>query len=143
MRAIIVALTVLVLLPGVTTAQADPVKEIEGSYDLKQIYEDGKFTPVDVLRNYQEATIANGELTLRSTAGTDVAKFTIDATQKIPQIDFASTKPGETKTAPGIYKMDKGELTIVFHRGGTRPTDFKGDGKGMVKLILVKRVPKK
>lgn len=143
MRAIIVALTALILMPGVTIAQADQVKELEGSYDLKQIYEEGKFAPQDVMRTYQETTIANGELTLRSTAGIDVAKFTIDATPKIPHIDFASTKAGETKTALGIYKLEKGELTIVFHKGGTRPTDFKGEGKDIVKLILVKRVPKK
>jgi uncharacterized protein (TIGR03067 family) len=127
----------------IALSQVDPAKELEGSYDLKQIYEEGKFSPQDVMRIYQEVTIANGELTLRSTAGIDTAKFTIDAKAKIPQIDFTSTKPGETKTALGIYKLEKGELTIVFHKGGTRPTDFKGDGKDMVKLVMVKRVPKK
>jgi uncharacterized protein (TIGR03067 family) len=121
-----------------------PATEIDGSYDLKQIYEEGKFTPQDVLRNYQEVSIANGELTIRSTAGNDVAKFTIDPKAKIPQIDFSSPQAGDKTTSPGIYKLDKGELTIVYHRGaGARPADFKGDGKNMVKLILIKRVPKK
>jgi uncharacterized protein (TIGR03067 family) len=124
-------------------AQA-PATDLDGSYDLKQIYEEGKFTPQDVLRNYQEATIANGELTIRSTTGNDVARFTLDPKAKIPQIDFLSPNAGDKTVSPGIYKLEKGELTIVFHKGGDpRPMDFKGDGKNVVKMILVKRVPKK
>jgi len=143
MRILIVTLGVLVLMPHEAPAQANPAAELDGSYDLKQMYDNTKFTPLDVLRNYQEVTIANGELTIRSTAGNDVAKFTLDSKAKIPEIDFASPQAGDKTTTPGIYKMEKGELTIVFHKGGLRPTDFKGEGKDVVRLVLVKRMPKK
>ncbi len=124
-------------------AQADPAKVLDGSYDVKQVYEEGRHTPLDLLRSYQETTISGGVLTLRSAAGVDTAKFTLDASKTPAHIDFASLTTGETRTAAGIYKVEKGELIIVFSKGGSRPTDFKGDGKGVVKLVLAPRPAKK
>jgi len=141
MRAIIVALAVMIVLPCSVFPQAVPAGPLDGSYELRSMWEDGKEYPAIIRQAYQEVTIANGELTLRSTAGIDTAKFTLDATKAISEIDFTSTKVGEKKTAAGIYKIEKSELIILFHKGGVRPTDFKATGKDVVKLVLVKRPP--
>jgi hypothetical protein len=44
---------------------------------------------------------------------------------------------------PGIYKADKGTVTIVWSVAKDRPTDFEGKGKGEVKLVIEKRPEKK
>jgi len=46
--------------------------------------------------------------------------------------------PIKGETALGIYKIEKGELTIVTGSGKDRPTSFEG-GKGRWKLVLVKK----
>ena len=42
------------------------------------------------------------------------------------------------QAALGIYKFEKGELTIVYGSGKDRPSSFEG-GKGRFKLVLVKK----
>ncbi len=45
------------------------------------------------------------------------------------------------KTFPGIYKLEKGELTLVFTEKGDRPKEFKSDDEVM--LLKLKKVEKK
>ena len=45
------------------------------------------------------------------------------------------------RTFPGIYKIEKGELTLTFTEKGDRPKEFKVDGEAM--LLKMKKEEKK
>jgi uncharacterized protein (TIGR03067 family) len=72
-------------------------------------------------------------------------KFTLDATKKPRWIDIIPPGPkgkGGEPPVKGIYKFEKGELSIAFTEGprGERPTKFD-DPK--VNLLVLKRPEKK
>jgi len=70
------------------------------------------------------------------------AKVKIDAAKTPPAIDITPSDGLERgKTFPGIYKLDKGELTIVFAEKGERPKDFKPEGD--VTVLKLKKDEKK
>ncbi len=70
-------------------------------------------------------------------------KFRLDPNARpghfdVTGLDAAWTKGRINETALGIYKFEKGELTIIYGSGKDRPTSFEG-GKGRWKLVLVKK----
>jgi uncharacterized protein (TIGR03067 family) len=70
------------------------------------------------------------------------AKIKIDAAKTPAAIDITPADgPERGKTFPGIYKLDKGELTIAFAEKGDRPKDFKAEGD--VTLLKLKKDEKK
>ena len=122
-------------------AEDKPAGELDGTYELKEFFENGKGS--DEKRDILSIVFKDGTMTVKSMVREDVAKFTLDSTKKPAQIDFKPTT-GEPKTTLGIWKVEKGELTVVFSKNGARPTDFKGLGDGVVKFVMAKMtVPKK
>jgi uncharacterized protein (TIGR03067 family) len=116
-------------------------KALNGSYTLQEVNFDGKPAPAEVTKPVTGVDIKDGTITVRSAKNDAPAKFTIDATMTPATIDIV-TKEGE-KAKLGLYKVEKGELTIVFSDTGPRPTDFS-TGDGLRKMVLVKKEqPKK
>jgi uncharacterized protein (TIGR03067 family) len=114
--------------------------DLEGSYDLREFVENGKFS--DERTSIVGVIFKDGTMTVKTAAREDVAKFTIDTTQTPNEIDFKPTT-GEAKTSLGIWKVDKNGLTIAFNKDGPRPKDFKGTGVGVVKFVMTRTAPKK
>ena len=69
------------------------------------------------------------------------AKLKVDATKTPHTIDILPTEgDSKGKTFPGIYKLEKGEVTLVFTEKGDRPKDFKAEGEAM--MIRMKKADK-
>ena len=116
-------------------------KALNGSYTVKEVNFDGKLAPAEVTKDITGVDIKDGTITVRTAKDSDAAKFTVDVTKTPATIDIVA-KDGE-KAKPGLYKVEKGELTIVFSDKDARPTDFS-TGDGLRKLVLVKKEePKK
>ena len=122
-------------------AEEKPATDLDGTYELKEFVVNGQ--PSDERKAIQSVVIAKGTITVRSKDREDVAKFTLDSAKAPFRIDMLPTT-GETKATPGIWKVEKGELTIVFSKEGMRPADFKSTGEGIVKFVLAKsKTPEK
>ena len=62
-----------------------------------------------------------------------LAGYTIDPGKKPAHIDLTiGDGPEKGKTLPGLYKLEKGELTLVFAEGETRPKGFTSEGDAML-----------
>lgn len=129
----------LLVLAIAASAQEKPPIELEGEYDLKEFFENGRAS--DEKNQIRSVAFKDGIMTVKSAARDDAAKFTVDSGKTPFQIDLKPTT-GEDKTTLGIWKIEKGELVIVFNKKGPRPADFKGLGEGVVKFALAKSIPK-
>ena len=87
--------------------------------------------------------IGSGRFVTVSKGKAVLASISVDATRKPAHIDIVSPKGDETEVSYGIYKMEKGVLTICLAKGAEtdRPTEFKGDGASTL-MILKKQLPK-
>lgn len=138
----------LVAVVGIGTASAQDdakkaAKELQGAYSLKAVTLGGQPAPADFIKDVKEFVI-NGDqiIVVKADGKEDPAGYKLDPAAKPAAIDMIPPKDkiGE-KSRPGIYKMEKGELIIVFgmENDSKRPTDFKGDGKDQMMVVLVKK----
>lgn len=132
-------LLLLLVVPVIGAQEKAPVPVLEGTYDLQEFLENNKAGD-----DRKDATVVfkDGVMTVKLKTREDAAKFTVDTAKPPFQIDFKPTV-GEAKATLGIWRIEKGEITIVFQKNGPRPSDFKGLGEGVVKFVLVKSIPKK
>lgn len=138
MTRFVTAGAVLVLTFGVVVlADEKALKELAGSYKCVGLVKNGKESPADV-RDGVSVKIAGDELTVTVMGNAFPAKIKIDPDKKPATIDIMPSDGAEKgKTFPGIYKLEKGELTLVFAEKGDRPTEFKGEGD--VLLMTLKK----
>lgn len=133
------ALAVLAL-ALVGTAAADDkaaLKELEGTYKFVSAEKGGNALPKEVTDN-ATVTIKGDELTINFDGDKKVAKIKVGADAKPATIDFSPSDGAEKgKTFPGVYKLEKGELTLAFTEKGDRPKAFKSD-ENVVVLTLKK-----
>jgi uncharacterized protein (TIGR03067 family) len=137
-----VALAVPALAQPKDTPAVAAAKALNGSYSVKEVNFDGKPAPAEIVLAISGVDIKDGVITVRSAKKDDAAKFTLE-----PAAD--PKKPGNItlvadgdKSKPGLYKFEKGELTIVFAEKD-RPADLAA-ADGVKKLVLVRKdEPKK
>jgi uncharacterized protein (TIGR03067 family) len=124
---------------GLARADEKALKELEGTYKLVSAERDGKLAPKELIETVT-VQFKGDEFTL-STSPDDkkVAKIKVAPDAKLPTIDFVPAD-GELKgkTLPGIYKLEKGELTIAYSESGDRPTEFKSESDSTILLKLKK-----
>lgn len=118
-------------------AEDNPAGELDGTYELREFTVNGRGS--DEKDKMSTVTFKDGLMTVKLSMREDTAKFALDSTKKPAAIDFTPTS-AESKTTPGIWKVEKGELTIVYNRSGARPADFRGTGEGVVKLVMAKAI---
>ncbi len=135
----------LVLMSGavVGLARADDKapKDLDGTYKLIFAEKDGKLAPQGLI---ETVTVQfRGDEFIVSTSPDDkkVAKIKLTPDAKLSNIDFVPAD-GEFKgkTLPGIYKVEKGELTIAYSEKGDRPKEFKSENETV--LLRLKKVEK-
>lgn len=125
--------------------EAKDVKELDGTYKLLAAERDGKQAEKAAL-DAVTVTIKGDEFALvfgpvEKPTDQKVAKIKPTPDAKLATIDFTPQDGTEKgKLFPGVYKLDKGELTIVMSEKGERPKEFKS-GDGLV-LLRLKKVEK-
>lgn len=129
--------------PADDDAAKKAAKELEGAYTLKSMSMGGQAAPAEVIGDVKEIVIKDGQLVMVPKSGKEEPTgFKLDPAAKPAAIDLIPPKDkAAEKPKPGVYKLEKGELTIVFGMNGDskRPTDFKGDGKDQMLMVLVKK----
>lgn len=127
----------------VAVASGDDVekalKELNGSYSLKSLSKGGQSPPEAAIKEFKGMTIKDGVMTLQIKDKEEAATLKIDPTKKPAHLDLSpTTGPEKGKTFPGLYRFEKGELTIVLVEDGERPKDLKADGKDVMTLVFTK-----
>src|SRR5687767_663007 len=104
-----------VFLAAALAASADdkPLKQLEGEYKVKAISKAGMPAPEEVVREVKGVAIKGDVMTFLVMGKEEKGKIKVDATKKPAHIDISpQTGPDKGKTFPGLYKLEKGELTI-------------------------------
>ena len=141
-RLLVAVAAVAVAIPSLAqdTPAVKAAKVLNGAYTLLSANFDNKPAPDEMKKEVTGVDINDGTITVRSAKKDDPAKFTVDATKKPATIDITT---GGDKVKLGLYKIEKGELTIAFSDKDARPTDF-APADGVRVLVLVKKdEPKK
>jgi len=113
-------------------------KELDGTYKIASAEQNGKFAE-KATTDAVTVTIKGTEFVLSSAPDDKkVSKIKLTPDAKLSLIDFMP-QDGELKgkTIPGIYKLEKGELTVAMNESGERPKEFKSDN-GVIVLRLKK-----
>jgi uncharacterized protein (TIGR03067 family) len=140
MTRVAVALFVFASAMGLARADDKALKELEGTYKLALAERDGKSADKELTD--KAVVVIKGEL-FEMAMGDDkkVAKIKVGGDLKQLTIDLSPTDgPEKGKTFAGIYKLEKGELTLAFSEKGDRPKEFKSDNEAV--LLKLKKVEK-
>lgn len=117
------------------------LKELEGTYKVLLIERDGK-SAEKVVIDAITVTIQGDELAV--TIGSDekkTAKIKVAPDAKLSTIELSPQDGTEKgKTFPGIYKIEKNEVTLAFSEKGERPKEFKSDNEAI--LMRLKKAEK-
>jgi uncharacterized protein (TIGR03067 family) len=123
--------------PAGKAGPADDMKALKGTWVGKAVTFDGDDVGADVADKLH-FTFDGDKLTQRGglakagnkylpIARRDTYKVTLGTNDKLKTIDLKVDKEGG-RTIPGIYKLEKGKLTIVLNYKNTeRPTEFKSE----------------
>jgi len=126
---------------GVILAQEKAIKDLEGTYKVTYMEKVGKVAPKE-LTDTLKVTIKGEEMVVKVGEDEKKAKIKVDASKTPSTIDVSPSEgPEKGKTFPGIYKIEKGELTITFTEKGDRPKEFKVEGEAV--LLKMKKEEKK
>lgn len=131
---------------GLVLADEKALKDLEGAYTVTVLEKGGKSAPKDIIDNLKVSIKGDTfTIVIKSDDKSDEkkAKIKVDITKTPHTIDILpSDGPEKGMTFPGIFKIEKGEVTIVFVEKGTdRPKEFKSEGEGM--LMRIRKEEKK
>ncbi len=115
----------------------------EGTYKVTAMSHGGAKIPDDKLKGFEGATIKGDKFTMKIGGETKVATVKIDAKAKPATIDMSPDEgPEKGKTMKGIWKLEKGVLTIAVFVGKDgetkRPENFDGKGADDIVFELTK-----
>jgi len=132
----------VVAFTGIVLADEKALKELEGTYTVTALEKGGKPAPKEIMESLK-INIKGENFSITIGPDEKKAKIKVDASKTPHTIDIMpSDGPEKGMTFPGIYKVEKGELTIVFQEKGTdRPKEFKSEGEGM--LMKLKKAEEK
>jgi uncharacterized protein (TIGR03067 family) len=126
-------------------AAKESAKELDGTYKIVLAERDGRpaekatLDAITVTIKGDEFTLTTGPADKATDSKLSKIKATPDA--KLSTIDFTPQDGTERgKLFPGIYKLEKGELTVAMSEKGERPKEFKS-AEGVV-LLRLKKVEK-
>ncbi len=145
MRCVLLLLAVLCVAPGPPKpkpAKPDPsaaaLKELQGEWVITRQEFDGVVVPVT---REPSVTFSDGRMHLADGDYRPEGKVTLDAGKSPATIDVQwLSGPQKGKLGVGIYRLEKGVLTICLRAeaDGARPADFSGAGK-CVHVVTMRR----
>lgn len=150
MRAPFALALVVALVGGAAVADdKEALKQLEGTYLLVGLEAKGLKLDAEKLKGtdpLERKIVIKGDQIIAYMKGgkEDPGTIKLDASKSPPHIDITSTKDGKTEVNYGIYKFEKGVLTIcTLERGDPkdRPKEFKADDKAL--LLVLEKQPAK
>src|SRR5262245_24643200 len=145
MRRLVLAAAFGLGLVGMAAAQdaEKALKGVQGQYPDKELVRAGQANDEEA-KSVEKAVIKDDQLTLYIKGREEPAKIKLDPSKKPAHIDISPTKGDKGETLPGVYKFEKGTLTIALAKGkdATRPKDFDGKGENEMKVVFVKKADK-
>lgn len=131
---------VLAGIAGVLLADDKDLKDLQGKYTVTAAEKGGKVAEKPDIDGLT-VTIKGDEMILAVKGEEKKAKIKVDASKTPHTIDISPTDgPEKGKTFPGVYKIEKGEVTLVFNEKGDRPKDVKAEGDAT--LVKMKKADK-
>ena len=122
-----------------------PIKAVEGECVLSGFDGKGaKFTKADLKKlptARRDAVVTGDKITAEFGGKKETATFKADNTKTPHHIDLFFARDGKTETSYGIYKVEKGVLTICATEKDNpeaRPTEFKA-GRDLFIMTIRKR----
>ena len=130
-------MALLMVVPAFASAADDKPVGPEGTYKVTGLMHKGTKPPGDPSELITGVTITGDKIKIKMFGEEKVATIKVDAKAKPATIDLIpddGDKKGET--LKGIWKIEKGVLTIVVAEGkdDKRPENF--DGKGEEEMLL-------
>ncbi len=140
-------LAFLLLAPAMLVLAADdkPVGP-DGVYKVSSLSKGGMKFPGDPATVFEAVTIKGDKFTMRMMGEDKVATIKIDAKAKPATIDITPDEgPEKGKTMLGIWKMEKGMLTLALVEGkdAKRPENFDAKGESDILMELTADEKKK
>ena len=142
-------LALVMIAPALVVFAADDKPAgLDGTYKVTGLTKSGKRAEEEVTKIFEGATIKGDKFTLKIMGEAKVATIKIDAKAKPATIDMVPDEgPEKGKTMLGIWKLEKGVLTIAVIEGKDgetkRPEGFDGKGDKEILLELTKEEKKK
>lgn len=137
-RFVIAGGVMLLAFAGVLLADEKDLKEIEGTYSVIALEKGGMPAQKDLTQKMK--VVFKGEnMTIQIGEDEKKAKIVADSSKQPRTMDITpSDGPEKGKIFPAIYKIEKGELTLVFTEKGDRPKEFKSEPAEVILLKLKK-----
>jgi uncharacterized protein (TIGR03067 family) len=126
-RLVVIGVAMLLSFAGILSADEKDLKEIEGTYSVTLLKKGGKEAGKE---DTQKTKIRfKGESLSIVIGGEEKStQIKVDASKQPHTIDITPSEgPDKGKTYLGIYKYEKGELTLAFVKAGDRPKDFTSE----------------
>lgn len=141
LAATVIAVGAAGLMAADDEATKKALKELEGKYMPKALIKGGRPAPAEMIEAVEYALIKEGKITIRKKSGeADEAKFTIDTGHEPPHMDVSPSQgPRKDLKMKGIYRLEKGTLTIILSREGDRPKDFKAEQEHEMKMVFERK----
>jgi uncharacterized protein (TIGR03067 family) len=124
---------------------ADPLKAVEGDWVATGFDGKGvKLSKADLKKlpyARRDVVIAGNQITAEFGGKKETRTFKLDNSKTPAQIDLTATVDGKSETSHGIYKIEKGVLTICAteqDKAEARPTEFKA-GRDVFLMTIRKR----
>ena len=144
-RLAVIALFVLAT-GGPARVEDEPKKAAEafkGEWKVTTFQAAGIELPEDDLKKSKLSVDAE-KMTLSGSGKDKVFEFSLDPKAKPSTIDLRTTEGGMEILLPGIYKLEKDQLSICFefNVAGKRPKEFKSEEKTPTILLVMEKVKK-
>ena len=126
---------------GALLADDKDLKELEGTYTVVSL-ENGNKVAGKELTEKMKVRFKGDSLTIVIKSDEKISTIKADASQKPHTIDISPNEGKEKgKTFLGIYKLEKGTLTIAYAMSGERPKEFSTEND--VTVWKLKQEPNK
>ena len=131
-------------LGGIVLADEKALKELAGSYKAVSVERRGVTAPREYTEKFS-LSIKGEVMTVDIGEGeAKKAKIAVDPAKKPAHIDISPDDgPEKGQTFPGIYKLEKDELTLAYVEKGDRPKDFASDARTIVMKLRKEKEEKK
>ncbi|HEV3383865.1 MAG TPA: TIGR03067 domain-containing protein [Gemmata sp.] len=136
-RFAVVGLAMLISFAGILSADEKDLKELEGTYSVALLKKGGKEAGKEDTQK-TKFRFKGENLSIIIGGDEKSTQIKVDTSKQPHTIDITPSEgPDKGKTYLGIYKIEKGELTLAFVKVGDRPKEFTSEND--VTLMKLKK----